>query len=254
LVIPIEGGEVHFQRPLIYQEWSGVRREIAGGYVLKGARDVGFKVGAYDPSKALVIDPVLVYSTYLGGSGQDSGQGIAVDPRGYAYVTGYTGSRNFPTTSGAFQTSNPNNFTAYVTKLNPTLSALVYSTYLGGIAAPYGGHIAVDPRGSAYVTGPTNSSDFPTTEGAFQTSLPDRVSAFVTKLNPTGSALVYSTYLGGSDYDQASGIAVDPWGNAYVTGVTASSNFPTTSGAFQTSLPIGTHAFVARLAITPRYR
>ena len=191
----------------------------------------------------------LVYSTYLGGSGGDSGQGIAVDSAGNSYVTGYTTSANFPVTPGAFQTTcgNPSSCgNTFVTKLNPTGSALVYSTYLGGSgvlayeSANSGFGIAVDSAGNAYVTGRTYSTNFPTTQGAFQetcggnnyqcTHLGD---AFVTKFNPTGSALVYSTYLGGKYQDAGQGIAVDTAGNAYVTGYTTSANFPVTPGAFQ---------------------
>jgi hypothetical protein len=182
----------------------------------------------------------LVYSTYLGGSGADYGQGIAVDTSGYAYLTGYTSSPDFPVTPGAFQTTcgNPNPGycnNVFVTKLNPTGSALVYSSYLGGSGTDTGYGVALDSADDAYVTGRTTSTDFPTTLGAFQTTLKGSNNAFVSKINPTGSALVYSTYLGGSggqDYGYA--IAVDSAGNAYVTGVTDSTDFPVTPGAFQT--------------------
>ena len=178
----------------------------------------------------------LVYSTYLGGSGYDDGFGIAVDASGNAYVTGFTDSTDFPTTAGAFQTTFGGFGDAFVTELNPTGSGLVYSTYLGGSDDDEGYGIAVDTSGNAYVTGYTHSSDFPTTAGAFQTTYGGDRDAFVTKLNPTGSGLVYSTYLGGSDCDFGVGIAVDTSGNAYVTGITFSSDFPTTAGAFQTTL------------------
>jgi len=252
LAIGVEGGEVRFERPLIYQEGNGTRREIPGGYVLKGAREVAFKVEAYDPTKPLVIDPVLAYSTYLGGSTslRDNGNAIAVDSSGNAYVTGVTSSSNFPTTAGAFQISLAGTGNAFVTKLNPGGSALVYSTYLGGTSVDEGYGIAVDSSGNAYVTGQTNSSNFPTTAGAFQTTLvalSGSYNAFVTKLNPSGSALVYSTYLGGSSYDKGLGIAVDSSGNAYMTGSTVSTNFPTTAGAFETSLAQGENAFVTKL-------
>ena len=188
----------------------------------------------------------LVYSTYLGGSGggsgQDYGYGIAVDSSGNAYVTGSTGSSNSPTTPGAFQTACNGCPTshAFVTKYNLTGSALVYSTYLGGSTSDGAGGIAVDSSGNAYVTGFTSSTDFPTTPGAFQTvcnggsGCAQYGDAFVTEFNPEGSALVYSTYLGGSTSDGAGGIAVDSSGNAYVTGFTSSTDFPTTPGAFQT--------------------
>ena len=180
----------------------------------------------------------LVYSTYLGGNGGDGGNGIAVDAAGNAYVTGLTGSTNFPTTPGAFQTAKQGFYNVFVTKLNPAGTApLIYSTYLGGSTSDIATGIAVDTAGSAYVTGYAFSSNFPTTPGAFQTIYQGNGDAFVTKLNPAGSApLVYSTYLGGSGFDYGNGIAVDAAGNAYVTGYTGSTNFPTTPGAFQSAL------------------
>jgi Bacterial Ig-like domain (group 3)/Beta-propeller repeat len=177
----------------------------------------------------------LVYSTYLaGGSGFGWSYGIAVDSAGDAYVTGETTSTDFPTTPGAFQTMSGGGgyySNAFATKINPSGSALVYSTYLGGNGGDGGYGIALDSSGNAYVTGYTRSTDFPTTSGAFQTTC---CGAFVTKLNSTGSALVYSTYLGGSG-DSGHSIAVDSEGNAYVTGETTSTDFPTTPGAFQTA-------------------
>src|SRR5205085_4429825 len=163
------------------------------GYVIKSKNRVSFRVGAYDPSVALVIDPTVVYSTYLGGSDGDVGNGIAVDAVGDAYVTGDTGSTNFPTTAGAFQTTGSTG--AFVTKLNPAGSGLLYSTYLGGNRGASAHGIAVDAAGNAYVTGVTGSTNFPTTPGAFQTTIagPFRPDAFVTKINPAGSGLLYST-------------------------------------------------------------
>jgi len=188
--------------------------------------------GDYYDAFVAKINPVgsaFVYSTYLGGSQQDNGSGIAVDSAGNAYVTGGTNSTNFPTTPGAFQTICCG---AFVTKLNPSGSALVYSTYLdnGG-----GSSIAVDSAGNAYVSGATDSTNFPITPGAFQTTYGGgSYDAFVSKLNPSGSALIYSTYIGGSGYDLGYGIAVDSVGNAYVTGHTYATNFPTTPGALKT--------------------
>jgi hypothetical protein len=189
----------------------------------------------------------LVYSTYLGGSGSDQGVGIAVDAGGSAYVTGLTGSANFPTAS-PIQAALVGSSDAFVTKLNPTGSApLVYSTYLGGSGAEQGNRIAVDAAGSAYVTGTTDSLNFPTTAGAFQTASGGLDDAFVTKLTPAGSALAYSTYLGGSGTEQSFGIAVDSAGSAYVTGTTDSPNFPTTAGAFDVTANGGFDAFVTKL-------
>jgi len=187
----------------------------------------------------------LVYSTYLGGSGNDRGFGIAVDGGGNAYVAGGTNSTNFPTAS-PFQAARGGGFDAFVTKLNPTGSALVYSTYLGGSGGTSQGvGIAVDSSGNAYVTGNTNSANFPTAS-SFQAALSGPRDAFVTKFNPAGSALVYSTYLGGSGDDDGGGIAVDSSGNAYVTGNTNSANFPTAS-PFQAAPGGGFDAFVSKL-------
>jgi hypothetical protein len=250
LLLHTQGGKLQQHKPIIYQVSGNGRKAVAGGYVLQGRNQVGFQVSEYDNSKPLVIDPQLVYSTYLGGSGDGGyGRGIAVDSAGFAYVTGVAASNDFPTTTGAFDTTCGNgtcngsvdNSDAFVTKLNAAGTALVYSTYLGGSSSYEEGiGIAVDSAGSAYVTGRTASTDFPTTTGAFDTTCgtdgtcngrkPD---AFVTKLNAAGDALVYSTYLGGSSsYDVGEGIAVDSAGSAYVSGETASNDFPTTTGAF----------------------
>ena len=253
LVLSTAHGAIRHRKPFIYQEVNGVRREIRGGYVLDGIRRVGFQLAAYDASRPLVIDPTLVYSTYLGA---DRGTSIAVDAAGSAYITGRTGPTNFPTTAGAFQTSSQSTASrnAFVTKLDPTGSALVYSTYLSGddFGETNGHCIAVDTDGNAYVTGYTASRGFPTTAGAFQTTSPSTgaaTDAFVTKLDPTGSSLVYSTYLGGTDYEVGSGIAVDADFNAYVTGYTVGTDFPTTVGAFQPAVNGASHgaAFVTKV-------
>ncbi len=195
----------------------------------------------------------LVYSTYIGGSRGDSGNGIALDEPGSAYVTGSTNSTEFPTTPGAFDTSFKGSGDAFVTKLNAAGSSLAYSTYLGGSGGQgggqdYGSGIAVDEAGGAYVTGSTHSRNFPTSATAFDTSYNDGGEAFVTKLNAAGSALVYSTYLGGYSEDYGSDIAVDTAGSSYVTGSTdGNGNFPTTAGAFDRSPDDFQDAFVTRL-------
>ncbi len=260
LVLRIAGGELRFHKPLVYQEVAGIRHYLAGDYVLNPQSAiphskfrnphspvVGFHVAAYDATKLLVIDPVLSYSTYLGGNSGDSGLGIAVDTAGNAYVTGYTGSPDYPVTSGSFNQSLIG-FDAFVTKLNPEGSALVYSTYLGGHTFNEATAIAVDSRGNVYVAGDTTSLDYPITPGAFQPTYGGGGSdAFVTKLDPTGSALVYSTYLGGTGVDFGRGIAVDATGSAYVTGYTNYPGFPTTAGAFQRNFGGIDDAFVTKV-------
>ena len=196
----------------------------------------------------------LVYSTYLGGSNLDSGFGIAVDSSGNAYVGGDTGSRNFPTTAGAFQRNCGNlcqngATDVFLTVLNPTGSALVYSTFFGGSGTDrLIEGIAVDAVGHAYITGWTTSKNLPVTTGAFQTALSGTQDGFVAEFTPDGSALVYATYLGGSVSDATSAITIDSSGDAYVTGWTSSPDFPTTTGAFQSTNGGGTSdTFVAEL-------
>lgn len=196
----------------------------------------------------------LVYSTYLGGTGStiSYGQGIVVNNSGNAYVMGYTNSPDFPTTPGAFQTTcgggcSDGTNDAFVTQLNPTGSALIYSTYLDGSSNDDGYGIALDGLGNAYVVGRTNSTDFPTRNPLQVTYGGGNYDSFVAQLNPSGSALIYSTYLGGSGEDDGYGIAVDSSGNAYVTGFTVSLNFPTTPGAFQTNYGGGATVFLTKL-------
>ena len=187
----------------------------------------------------------LVYSTYLGGGVADVGNAIAVDAQGSAYVTGYTGSPDFPTLN-AFQATNRGGFDAFVTKLNPAGNALVYSTFLGGTGSDVSSAIAVDGQGSAYITGQTASTNLPTQNPFQAASGGGTFDAFVAKFSAAGNALVYSTYLGGSDIEQGFGIAVDTQGSAYVTGFTVSTNFPT-ANPFQAANGGGIDTFVTKL-------
>jgi hypothetical protein len=244
LVVAIDGGEVIFHKPLVYQPatYKGLRTTNGGGrdllegqYVPRGDNRIGFQLAGYDRRRPVVIDPVLTYSSYLGGSEDDVGAGIAVDVLGSIYVVGYIKSSDFPSSAGAFQTTNGGNTDAFVTKLNAAGSALLYSTYLGGNQPDYGRSIAVDVSGNVYVTG-TAGPYFPTTPGAFRTTWEGSNNVFVSKLRATGSALLYSTYLGEASVVAAvGGIAIDASDNAYVTGSTDSSDFPTTPNALQTS-------------------
>jgi hypothetical protein len=233
LVLTMKTGEseILWHKPVVYQEEDGARQLVAARYALTDSNRVGFEVAKYDASRPLYIDP-LIYSTYLGGIGTDLGTGIAVDSAGNAYVTGYTNSIDFPTKNPLQATYGGSYDDAFVAKINPTGLALVYSTYLGGSGRDMGFGIAADSAGNAYVTGLTDSTDFPTMN-PIQPANGGLEDVFVAKLNPTGSALVYSTYLGGSADDGSYGIAVDSAGNAYVTGGTVSTDFPVTPGAFQ---------------------
>jgi hypothetical protein len=246
VVLHTNQGEIRQIKPTAYQELNGVKEEVPVSYVARSGHSFGFQLGAYDPGRPLVIDPVLVYSTYLGGSGFDQGYAVAVDSSGNSYVTGQTAAIDFPTTAGAFQTEYGGG-DAFVAKLNPSGSALVYSTYLAGAT---GNGIAVDAAGNAYVTGDAGPLSFPTTTGSFQTA-PLGYDAFVTKLNPTGSALVYSARFGGNLDDFSRGIALDGNGNAYITGWTVCRStictFPTVN-AFQPNFAGGNNdAFVTKI-------
>jgi hypothetical protein len=236
-------------RPLSYQVVAGRRTPVASRFVLSRSGAYGFELGRYDARRTLVIDPALLYSTYLGGSSLDDGFAIAVDGAGNAHVTGFTTSTDFPTSTGAFDTTLGGGQDAFVTKLGPSGSTpLLYSTYLGGSDDDFGDGVAVDAAGNAYVTGRTFSTDFPTSADAFDTTLGGGSDAFVTKLGPSGSApLLYSTYLGGSGDETGGGVAVDGAGNAYVTGDTGSADFPTSAGAFDTTLGGSGDAFVTKL-------
>jgi hypothetical protein len=252
LLIQTPLGTLRDSRPRSYQRIGGRRVAVDSRYALKkGGSAYGFALGAsYDPRRALVIDPGLNYSTFLGGAGSDEGFGIAIDGAGSAYVTGDSVSSDFPTTAGAFEPAYSGGQDAFVTKLSPDGSSLVYSTFLGGTSSDVGKGIAVDASGNAYVGGVTFSSDFPTTAAAFDVSSNGGYDAFVTELNADGSALSYSTYLGGVGYDEVKSLAIDGTDNAYLTGYTGSADFPTSAGALDPALTGLYDAFVTKLNAT----
>ena len=233
LLITTAFGELKETKPYIYQEIAG-KRVVAGNFEIRSpatatqsqTRKVsyGFRVASYNPTYPLVIDPTLSYSTYMGGSANDYGRGIAVDSSGNVYITGYTYSSDFPTQSPQ-QATKQGIWATFITKLSAN-GDLIYSSYLGGKSNDYGYGVAVDDSGCAYITGYTESDDFPTTPGSFQKIYAGGDDTFVAKLNPSGDTLSYSTYLGGIGDDQGRGIAVDGSGNAYITGCTSSANFP----------------------------
>lgn len=228
LVIKTSGGEVIQKAPGIYQDVAGAQLPVKGGYVLIGKNSAAFRIGAYNSSEPLIIDPLLTYVSYLGGGG-DSGTAIAVDATGAALVTGTTTSTNFPVTTNPLQSTNFGQTDVFVSKISPDGTSLVYSTYLGGTADDSSSSIAVDPMGNAYLTGVTFSADYPISDGAYQSTFTGQA-AFVTALDPSGG-LIYSTFLG---QDSAgSGIAVDSAGDAWVIGPPGF--IPTTSSAFQQS-------------------
>ena len=254
LIVIAANGKVTFQKPVVYQVVDGEWVGVDGRFALMAKNVVGFALGKYDRRRELVIDPVLSYSTYLAGAGSDVANAIAVDKSGDAYVSGYTMSTAFPTVTPYEKTNNdaPNGV-AFVSKLNAAATALIYSTYLGGssgcsgvpvnalTSGDVGNGIAVDASGDAYVAGQTCSASCPTLK-PFQAAngKPSLGNGFVTKLNPAGDALVYSTYLGGSngragDYVQA--IAVDASGDAYVEGYTIPGGYPVTKNAYQAAYP-----------------
>lgn len=231
--------------PRIYQEIDGARRPVVGHYEVQGANLIALRVADYDRAQPLVIDPVLAYSTYLGGSKGEGAWGVTVDSKGNAYVIGRTSSLDFPAV-GALPLP-PRGSDAFVTKLDAA-GRVVYSTYLGGSGLDKGEAIAVDVDGNVYLTGITSSPDFPIVN-AVQPVLRGSVNAFVAKLSASGSTLLYSTYLGGSGFTSGAAIAVDRVGNAYLTGTTASTDFPTVN-ALQSHLAGGFDAFVAKFDAT----
>jgi hypothetical protein len=246
LVLSVQGEEARFHKPVVYQLDGGRKISVAGSYQIAEGK-VGFGLGSYDHSKPLVIDPILSYMTYIGGSTNDQISGMAVDSTDSVYVVGTTTSTDFPV-KNAYKAINPNVIapsnpqTIFVSKFNATGTALVYSTYLGSSEYTTGNGIAVDSNGNAYVVGYTAYGDYPVTAGAYQTicganntvpqgsSVGVRINGCVgagqadsggvlTKLDPSGSTLVYSTYLSGGNGNQITAVAVDATGEAYVIGV-----------------------------------
>jgi hypothetical protein len=262
------GGELCLHKPLVYQVAEGQQRvAIEAHYALAVGYRIGLTVGSYDATRPLIIDPKLVYSTYLGGSNFEVGQGIAVDAWSNAYVTGRTVSADFPLTHPLPANSVLRGVAnAFVSKLSfdarTATLALAYSTYLGGSNFDEGRGIAVDAWGNIYVTGETSSTDFPLAHPLPTNNVLRGVgNAFVSKLSfdarTATLALAYSTYLGGSssggEGDIGSGIAVDAWGNAYVTGLTQSSDFPLAHPLPTNSvLRAFENAFVSKLSFNAR--
>jgi hypothetical protein len=246
LLLEAAGGFFLQLAPVVYQEVDGGRTLVAGSYDLGADGSVGFTLGEYDTSVPLVIDPMLSYSTYLGSATSDTPHGIAVDSGGHAYITGKVQRTTFPTTGPNIGATGGD--MVLVTKLNPAGDGLVYSTFIGGcMGSEVGQGIAVDAAGNAYVTGTTTSVDFPTLF-APQKVLNGSSDAFLLKLNAAGSALVYSTFYGGGAADSGVDVAVDSTNQAYFTGDTSSSDFPTWNAQQQGWGWDGDDAFVVKFS------
>ena len=260
LVLHGVSGEVQLLAPNVYQQIQGRKHQVAGQWVLTANNTAGFHIGDYDRAKPLVIDPVLQYSSFLGGSQKNALTKVAVDAAGNAYVAGYTALGDFPAAptpqATTFGNGTPSRG-AFVAKIDATGSTLLYSTYLSGSVGEEATGLAIDATGNVYVAGTTHSPDFPT-HNALQTSCATHTqagtcsSAFLTKISPSGDMLLFSTYLGGSGGELARGLAIDATGSAYMVGVTSSPDFPATSGAAQAKCAgsCQQNAFVAKFSPT----
>jgi len=255
IAIRTQGRTLLWSKPVLYQKAGKTRQRVEGRFDRKPDGTIGFEIGVYDLERPLVIDPVVSFATFVGRAGSEFAARIATDAQGNVYTVGGTSDVQFPVTpgspSGVLASASLGDVT--VTKVSADGKTLMYSTHLGGVATDLGFGIALDAAGNIYITGGTASSDYPVTSNAFQ---PRRASGgdpnsaadcFVTKLNPAGNALVYSTYLSGNDQDVCTGIGVDGAGNAYVTGATLSRDFPTLN-AFQQNMRGSGDAFVTKLS------
>ena len=265
LVLGVGDGHVTLQAPRIYQRFGDEERKVDGRFELRGKDQVGFALGAYDQGRTLVIDPVLTYSTYLGGSGDEACTvilgmatgvagcpAVAVDSSLNAYIAGSTMSTDFPKAGSPFQAGLRGTANVFIAKFNNTASTLLFSTYLGGSAVDTTAGLAVDAGTNVIVAGNTTSSNFPTSSSAFQaTPLSTHNHAFVSRLDSLGHTLLYSTYLSGNGVDTATGVALDLSGNAYVVGTTTSTesetSFPSTLGAYQISSRAANQFFVTKV-------
>lgn len=228
LTLAVGSGRLVHHKPVIYQERNGHRLPVQGRYRLTARNRAAFEIGDYDPSLPLVIDPVMQYSSFLGGKtpngAEDIAYATALDPEGNIYIVGRTAASDFPL-QGAMQSQNKGSGDAFVLKLDPTGKKVLYSTFLGGRSLEYGYAIAVDALGQAHVTGQTGSDDFPL-KNAHQSRKTGLNNVFVTKLNAQGNGIIFSTYMGGERNDAGRGIALDPFGNVFVAGFTNSEQFP----------------------------
>lgn len=237
-------GDVSFSELFSYEK--STRRKVASKFIKKGEY-WSIDVGEYNKNEILVIDPLL-YSTFIGGSLQDVGNSISLDASANVYITGSTLSANYDITTGPFQANQAGNWDVLVTKLDPSGSALIYSTFIGGAGSDFGSGIVVDSEFNTFLTGYTNSTNYDITANVFQSANDGNVDAFVTKLNNTGTALIYSTYIGGTDGDYSWGITIDKFGNAYIAGHSWSLDYDCTPGALQATSGGGSYdVFVTKV-------
>jgi len=230
LQIKTTTGTLHEEKPFSYQIINGEKVEIVSKYDLQ-SNSVGLIIGKYDDKSPLIIDP-LIYSTYIGGIDWDWGDGIEVDSEGNVFLVGSSESFNFPTTSGSYDEDHNGGRDVVVCKVNAEGSDLIYSTFIGGSGFEGAGGIDIDSEGNTYITGGTSSSDFPTTTDSYDESHNENTDVYVCKLNPDGTDLVYSTYVGGSESDYGDDIELDTNLNACVVGASESPDFPTTLGSY----------------------
>ena len=253
------GNDVRLEAPHVYQKVGDHERQVAGRFALHGNR-VTFEIGDYDRNRALIIDPTLGFSTYLGGSADEACSvivgltspppgcpAVAVDSALNIYIAGSTTSTDFPTAGSPFQASNAGGADAFITKLDPTGATILFSTYLGGDGRDTAAGVGVDSASNVAVAGTTTSTNFPTSSSPFQAGPQSGTHVFVSEVDSAGHTLLYSTYLAGGGADAASGLAEDVRGKLYVTGTTTSSNFPTTTGSFQPAPLATSQSFMSKI-------
>ncbi|HEV7397024.1 MAG TPA: SBBP repeat-containing protein, partial [Pyrinomonadaceae bacterium] len=241
-------GDLKQAKPGIYQEVNGARKAINGSYVIKPGNKIGFKVSRYDREKPLIIDPILSYLSFVNGSGE--GFAITADATGNAYVTGWVFDANLAPTAGVYQSGFGGDADCFVTKLDPSGTNVVFTTYLGGAGFDYGNSIAVDASKNVYIGGGTDFN-FPTTAGTYQTIPSAITDGFIVKLSPTGSSLLFSTLLGGNGTEEVDTIALEAGtGNIFASGITTSTNLNTTPGAFGPTSKGGYEGYVAKFNST----
>lgn len=244
ILVHINSNIMTIKKPYIYQNINNKIHPIDGSFNLSKSNIVSFNIDSYDLDHNLIIDPVLSYSTFLGGTGDDQIYGIALDSNKDIYVTGFTNSADFPTVNPIY--SYKGDYDVFITKIDSSGSFIIYSTYISGTFDEWANDICVDSSGNAYVTGFTKSSDFPTKDPIQSTKLGVK-SAFLTKLDSTGSSLIYSTFIGGNKDDEAKSMALDSNNNVYLIGITDSTNFPLIS-PYQSTISNYNSAFICKVA------